>query len=246
MHSKGKPSAAEMRRDYDICTMYILITAATSKEIQQTIDFINEENDALKNHEIKVLITGIGSVSTTYFLTDFINKKKPDIILQAGIAGCFSNKNLGEVVVIKDDFFGDVGVVENNTFKTIFDLNLMNENDAPFINGTLLNPNKKLLALSMLDEVRSITNNEITTNAERINFYKQNYAPVVESMEGAACHYVCLQKNIPFLQLRSISNYIGERDKTKWNFKDAIHTLNEKLIFILQEIIKKDEAYFRI
>ena len=226
--------------------MNILIIAATSKEIQQAIDFINIKNHEQKNHEINVLITGIGSVSTTYFLTDFINKKNPDIILQAGIAGCFSQKKLGEVVLIKEDFFGDVGVIENNKFKNIFELNLLNENDAPFINGILCNPNKKLLSLLPLDVVRSVTINEITTSVERINFYKQKYAPVVESMEGAAFHYVCLQKQIPFLQIRSISNYIGERNKTKWDFKNSINNLNEKLIFIIKEILKKDETYFRI
>jgi futalosine hydrolase len=230
----------------DICSMYILITAATSREIQQTAEFINTQNNEEKNHEIKVLITGIGSVATTYFLTDFINKKKPDIILQAGIAGCFTKKKPGGVVVVKEDFFGDVGVIENNEFKNIFELNLMNENDAPFINGILLNPNKKLLSLSQLEEVRSVTINEITTNKERIDFYQQKFSPVVESMEGAAFHYVCLQKNIPFLQIRSISNDIAERDKTKWDFKNSINSLNENLIFIIKEICKKNETYFGV
>jgi futalosine hydrolase len=226
--------------------MYILITAATNREIQQAIDFINDKKSEGSNHEIKILITGIGSVATTFFLTDDINKKTPDLILQAGIAGCFTKKKLGEVVIIKEEIFGDAGVTENNEFKNIFDLNLINENDAPFINGVLSNQNQKLLSLSALEQVRSITVNEITTNTERINFYKQKYSPVVESMEGAAFHYTCLQKKIPFLQIRSISNYIGERDKTKWDFKNSINNLNEKLIFIIKEICKKDETYFRV
>ena len=45
-------------------------------------------------------------------------------------------------------------------------------------------------------------------------------------MEGAALHYTCLMEKIPFIQLRSISNYIAERDKTKWDMKRSIINLN--------------------
>ncbi len=49
-------------------------------------------------------------------------------------------------------------------------------------------------------------------------------------MEGAAFHYACLQENIPFLQLRSISNYVEVRDKSKWKIQLAIKELNDTLI----------------
>ncbi len=52
-------------------------------------------------------------------------------------------------------------------------------------------------------------------------------------MEGAAFHYVCLQEKIPFLQLRAISNYVGERNKANWNLNEAIRNLNKKLIEIV-------------
>ena len=53
-------------------------------------------------------------------------------------------------------------------------------------------------------------------------------------MEGAALHYVCLMEKIPFLQIRSISNYVGERNKRNWNMKEAIANLNKKLIEFVQ------------
>jgi futalosine hydrolase len=52
-------------------------------------------------------------------------------------------------------------------------------------------------------------------------------------MEGAALHYTCLMENIPFIQLRAVSNFVGERDKNKWKMKEAIAVLNEKLRRIL-------------
>ncbi len=53
----------------------------------------------------------------------------------------------------------------------------------------------------------------------------EKFGAEVESMEGAAFHYVCLQQKINFLQLRSISNRVGERDKSKWKLKRQLKTL---------------------
>jgi futalosine hydrolase len=56
-------------------------------------------------------------------------------------------------------------------------------------------------------------------------------------MEGAALHYICLQQKIKFLQLRSISNTVGERDKQKWEMKKATTNLNMELKKIIQHFI---------
>ena len=60
----------------------------------------------------------------------------------------------------------------------------------------------------------------------------------IETMEGAALHYVCLQENISFLQIRSVSNHVGERDKTKWKMKQAIEDLNKHLAKLINRLIK--------
>jgi futalosine hydrolase len=54
-------------------------------------------------------------------------------------------------------------------------------------------------------------------------------------MEGAGLHYVALMEKLPFLQIRSVSNFIGERDKTKWEMKKSITNLNRAL----QQLITK-------
>jgi|SRR5579871_2727838 len=226
--------------------MHILIASATNFEIEKTIDFVEREKLLFKNHEISFITTGIGGISTTFNLTKKINEKKPDIILQAGIAGCFAKKELTSVVAVNEEILADLGVWEEDQFKTIFDLRLTDENESPFSNGILLNPHAKLFEIAKSDIARSITVNEITTNKERIIYYEQKFSPVVESMEGGAFHFVCLKEKIPFLEIRSLSNYIGERDKTKWKMKEAIDALNEKLITIISEICKHDETYFRI
>ena len=61
-------------------------------------------------------------------------------------------------------------------------------------------------------------------------------------MEGGALHYVCLQEKTAFLQLRSVSNAVGERDKTKWDIKAAVNNLNSTLISLLNRLVTKDES----
>lgn len=230
----------------DICNMYLLLTAATAAEIQPGIDFLEKNNFTLQPHDAEVLITGVGAVATTYLLTHSLINHRPDLVIQAGVAGSFRQNNAGEVLTVKQDVFGDTGVWENEQFNNIFDLKLADDNQAPFTNRSLTNPHQKLLQLSRLEQTTAITVNEITTDTKRIEWYKQNLSPVVESMEGAAFHYVCLQENIPFIQVRSVSNYVGERDKKKWGMQEAIHNLNDKIISLLKELQKYDETYFRL
>ena len=40
-------------------------------------------------------------------------------------------------------------------------------------------------------------------------------------MEGAAIAQLCALYNVPFLEIRGISNIAGIRDKRKWNLKLA-------------------------
>jgi futalosine hydrolase len=219
----------------DICTMYIVLAAATSFEIQPTIDLLKNGSIPPGSLETDVLITGIGSLSTVYALMRQIGRRRPDIILQAGIAGCFTPGRIGTVLAVKEEVLGDLGVKEGQEFKTIFDLNLTDPDTPPFHNGLLVNSHENLLNLAGIEQVRSITINEISTDKSRISWYQQNMSPVVESMEGGALHFTCLQEGIPFLQLRSVSNDIGQRDKSKWDIRSAITNLNQQLM----EIIKK-------
>lgn len=224
--------------------MHILLAAATTFEIQPTIDFLlnSDSGHPDPSHRYSVLITGIGSLPTTWSLMRQIGRDRPDLIIQAGVAGCFTERLPGEVVLVEEEILADLGVWEDQQFKTLFDLRLADANTQPFSHGWLINPYRQLLTLTPLETVKSITVNEITTQPERIRWYQQNTAAVVESMEGGALHYVCLQENIAFLQLRSVSNAIGVRDKTKWNMPLAIDRLNKEQIRLLQQLKTKDKS----
>lgn len=217
--------------------MICLLVAATVTEISSFLEYYRDTKNQLHdNLQVDVLITGVGLVASTYSITKQLQIRRPDIIIQAGIAGCFDkNIALGSVVVVKQEAIGDQCVIESGKMKTLFDLGLVEKDQFPFSNGWLINKSEYLKKVK-LKKVKGITINEITTSKQKLGFYHDSFEPVVESMEGAALHYVCLLEKIPFLQIRSISNYIGERNKNKWNIKDSVNNLNKELIRLLKSI----------
>ena len=192
------------------------------------------QEPARQTRDIDVLITGVGLLATTYSLTRQVGLKRPGLIIQAGIGGSF-NKTLplGTVVAVQKDTIADLGVMEKRAFKTVFELGLISRKTSPFTNGWLVNKSD-LIQRSKLKKVTAISINEITTSAKRIREYKKMFTPTIESMEGASLHYVCGKENIPFFQLRAISNYVGVRDKKKWKLKESIINLNKELIQLLE------------
>jgi futalosine hydrolase len=207
--------------------MYVLLCAATKFEIEATLKFL-EQRPEIKS-KLEVLITGVGLTAATYQLTKKILTNKPRFVIQAGICGSLDERLLpGEIVVVKDESIGDLGVMEKGVFTSLFNLGFLSMNEPPWIEGKLSN-NEFILRKTGLQIVDGVTINEISTNNDRILFYRNKLKASIETMEGAALHYVCLCEKIPFLQLRSVSNFAGERDKSKWAFHEAIASLNIEL-----------------
>ena len=208
----------------------ILVIGATAKEINPFIEFTR--TGSVNN--VDILISGIGLTASTYHLTKQLNVKKYGLVIQAGVAGSFDlNIPLGSVVAVKQDAIADQSVVELERLKTLFDLKLVPQDQYPYKKGWLINPHKDILKKSKLKIVKGISVNQISTSKQMIKFYRDVFDPVTESMEGAALHYVCLMTNVPFIQLRSISNYIGERNKKKWDMMESINNLNNSLVRII-------------
>jgi futalosine hydrolase len=231
----------QLSKNGDICSLIVcmncLLIAATAKEIAPFLmHYRNTQKQFSANTDIDVLVTGIGLTATSYHLTRQLQLKRPDFVIQAGVAGCFDNQlPLGSVIAIGQDTIADESVIEMKKLKTLFDLKLVPQDQFPFTKGWLVN-NTDLLKKSKLKIAKGISVNQITTSKEMIRFYKKEFNPVTESMEGAALHYVCLNEQIPFLQIRSVSNYIGERNKKNWNMNDSIANLNYELISIIEKI----------
>ena len=216
--------------------MHLLVCAATALEIKPTLETINRDQEL--RSKTSFVITGIGLAAATYHITKMLHTNRPSLVLQAGICGSLSNDlQLGEVLVIRSECIGDLGVTQERSFHSIFDLKLQDPDEYPWKKGKLYN-NNSLLASCGLNVVDATTVNEITTTGARVEYYKEKLQTDVESMEGAALHYSCLLEKIPFLQVRAVSNYATERDKSKWQMSKAVANLNIKVLELISKILQ--------
>jgi len=55
----------------------------------------------------------------------------------------------------------------------------------------------------------------------------------VESMEGAAFMYACMVHQVPFAQVRAVSNMVERRNRGSWKMADAIRALGRTAVNIL-------------
>ena len=161
--------------------------------------------------------------------------EKPDLAINAGIAGSFNDRlNIGDVVMPVSDCFADAGVEDGENFLTLSESGLISANDFPYKDGLLYTDtryNEKMK--SILEPVRAITVNTATGSETTRGKLLKKFNPDIETMEGATFFYICSREDIPFLALRAISNKVESRNKNNWNIDLALHNLSEKLIDVL-------------
>jgi futalosine hydrolase len=157
-----------------------------------------------------------------------------DLAIQAGIAGSFNKQlDLGEVVIVSNDRFAQLGVDDDATFVDVFELGFSKPNNYPFVNGSL-EPSMPAIAFKAnLKLAQAVTVETASGNEQSITKMVAKYHPDIESMEGAAFYFCCMHMHLPCFQLRGISNYVEKRNKANWNIPLAVEQLN----IALQQII---------
>jgi len=224
--------------------MKILVVSATEKEILPLKNKLKINKSTvcvmkytvIKDFSVDFLVTGVGGVFTAYALTKALSTKKYDVVINAGIAGSFNrNLEIGEVVFVESDQFADLGVEVEDSFYTMFEKGFIKKDQAPFKDALLENNNSICYELP---KVSAITVNTTHGAKKSVQLFKNKFNADIETMEGAACAYVCLLEGITFMQIRSISNYVEKREDAQWDIPLAIRNLNKKLSDIIDELGK--------
>jgi futalosine hydrolase len=209
--------------------MKITVVAATTMELE----FLRE-HDYECHHQLQFEVHGVGLMNTVYHLTKLC-RHHPAMLIQCGIAGTFNdNASIGEAVAVYSDTLGDTGAEDHADFLDLFDLGLDNPNNFPFKEGKLVNAMRD--QVNHLKWVNALTVNTTSGSIDTIARREEKYRCDIETMEGAALHYVCLKEGIPFLQLRGISNKVEPRDKSSWNIPAAMTACRTLLETHLQEL----------
>jgi futalosine hydrolase len=199
----------------------ILLVAATDAEMSKA-----------KLSCVDGLIIGVGMVSACFQLTKVLSNSKYDLVVNIGIAGSFNSQfNIGSVVQVVSDRLTELGVEDHERFIPADEVGLL--------------PTEKLhfetdLRVGLLPTANGITVNRVHGSVDTINEVRSQFSPDVESMEGAAVAFVCKQFNVPWVQLRAVSNMVEPRNRAAWNIELALRNLHGVLPEILENIT--DEA----
>ena len=136
---------------------------------------------------------------------------------------------------IRDREWADLGA-ENQQGELIdaFTLGLLDKNRFPYQNGKILKTHKTIQ--TNLKQVHGLSVNKTSGNQFTIDQIINKFKGDVESMEGIGLFYACRTLDVPFLSIRSISNYVEPRNKENWQLQKAIEQLNIELINILNKL----------
>jgi futalosine hydrolase len=159
----------------------------------------------------------------------------PDLAINAGIAGSFSDKlKIGDVVIPVTDCFADLSIESGDKVLTIFEAGLLNPDLFPFDKGVIHSRNEFVEILGpAVVKVNAITVNTCSGTAVTIEKLKNKFNPDIETMEGATFFYICAREKIPFLSVRAISNRVEPLSRDSWNIPLALERLAGKMREIL-------------
>ena len=184
----------------------ILVVSATENEMLGT-QYLGVEQ----------LVSGVGMVATTFALTKKLSEQKFDAVVNIGIAGSFQDIELGSVVQVVSDCLVELGVEDNDVFVPADEIEICKRGDLAFVTG---------LRLPAVREAVGVTVNRVHGSSRSIAEMVAQFNPDVESMEGAAVGFVCKQFDVPWVQLRAISNKVEPRNRETWNIPLAIRNLH--------------------
>ncbi len=197
------------------------------------------------------LISGIGKTNASRGTTFLVEKFSPGIIIHIGVGGAYplSGLRAGDIAVAEKEIYGDEGVLLKDGFHAAEMIGI------PFLVKAQKNyfnefpQNKKLLKMAVRISrvtfhasritVRSgpfVTLSTCTGTVRRAKEIEKKFHAICENMEGAAVAHVCMSCGIPMVEIRGISNIVGERNKKKWNISLAAENCQQVVLELLKEI----------
>lgn len=169
-------------------------------------------------HEVMTAFTGIGPVAATFAIQELVHAHRPELIIQGGICGYYPHSGLavGQTVLVESEKLADLGAVFPDGFRDIFPDNRIIFNPYDYVL-----PYKRAAGFT------------VSSGATRN--LPAGIAAEVESMEGYALFYTCTRMEIPFLEIRTVSNKVSV-DRSGWNIPLATKNLAAALNDIVDRI----------
>lgn len=238
--------------------MNILFTAAEQEELDCALkayrgmieESVADGTNCGNVPKVSFHLTGIGSTQACHKVTSEIFRglmrgEPYDLVINIGIAGSYNMERfpMGSAAVICREHFGDLGFETADGFRDLFQSGILEEDGFPYTGGALVRPvlpfGEIEKVLDKYDNGVGVTVQTVTGDPVKVEALCNRYSPQIESMEGAAVYYAALQENVPFFELRTVSNAVGERNRKNWDIPAALATLEVCCREIMEGILKQ-------
>ena len=201
---------------------------------------------------------GVGLVNTAAAVTLALTRHDPAMILQFGVGGAYvrSGLEVGDLAIATEECYGDTGVL---TPEGWMDLEGMGFPMIPARSGAHGRPhrqplyNRIPLDAGLAERIRRcLESGPESLSARRLvtgpfvtvqqcsgvqavgDTLAARYGGKCENMEGAAAAHVSAASDIPFLEIRGISNRVVDRDLSQWDLPLAIRRCQQAVEMIVE------------
>ena len=174
---------------------------------------------------VEMLVTGVGPIEAAAGVSRALASSTYELVINAGIAGVFGDAaRVGDGVVVSDEFCEIC--LETGQSITL-----------PAGQRVVDRANSDLRIVDSLVELgfpnlRGLTVSQVTaTDATARRLVR--YGVGIESMEGFAVLRAAEIAGVPAVEIRGISNVVGDRDRNEWNFGHGVRGLERILTSLL-------------
>ncbi|MCX9081572.1 MAG: futalosine hydrolase [Candidatus Methanoperedens sp.] len=168
---------------------------------------------------------GVGKVNAAHLTTVVLERNDIDYLILFGVGGAYSDATVGDVVVARNENYAEEGVIIGEGWKPMdFTGFALLKNEIEYFNTFPMDRKLMQLAINASKDVglHTIPGNFITVSqcsGTRVSgeIMQKRFNGLCENMEGAAVSHICAIYGIPMIEIRGISNMIGDRNLNKWN-----------------------------
>lgn len=226
------------------------LAAHLEERVEQQVAGRRWQRGRLAGRETLMVEGGIGAVNTAHALTCVLQVHQPGLVLQAGVGGAYpaARLGIGDVALASEENYGDLGVRTPAGWQSAELIGIpVLQQDESYFNRFPLDPEMVARAARILLDgtwevggpaLRRgpfVTVQECSGLASLGEERAARFSALCENMEGAAAAHLCRLYQIPFLEVRGISNLVEDRRREGWDLPLACRRAQEAALRLIEE-----------
>lgn len=166
---------------------------------------------------VDVIAVGVGPVEAAIGTARALAARSYGLAINAGIGGAFSGRAaVGDAVAVTHDRYVELGREDGGELSLPSGLQLVG---TALSDSALLERLESASPSGTLHFGPAVTSATITTSDARAKALAASYSPLAESMEGFAVLRAAALAGVAAIELRGISNIVGDRAASQWDFR---------------------------